>query len=132
MSDELKTALTAFVQQIIAAAKDGASWTAEQSPMVVQEWLRWQIVSGFTIAAVTTVMTAICLRVAWKIHRWVQDEKSDPYNDDNMLAYIPAAALVIICVVTWFEATAPALMSATKALIAPRVVVLERFMELLK
>lgn len=34
MSDELKTALTAFVQQIIAAAKDGASWTAEQAPMV--------------------------------------------------------------------------------------------------
>lgn len=131
MSDELKTALTVFVQQIIAAAKDGASWTAEQAPMVVQEWLRWQVVSGFTVAAVTTVMTVICLRVAWGIHRWVRDGERRPY-DDRELTYIPAAVLVVAGVLAWFEAALPALMDATKALIAPRVVVLERFMELLK
>ena len=130
MSDELKTALTAFVQQIIAAAKDGASWTAEQAPMVVQEWLRWQVVSGFALAAVTTVLTGICLRVAWKIHCWVQG-KRQPY-DDRELAYIPAGVLVLLGVAAWFTAALPALMDATKALIAPRVVVLERFMELLK
>lgn len=131
MSDELKTALTAFVQQIIAAAKDGASWTAEQAPMVVQEWLRWQVVSGFALAAVTTVMTGICLRVAWKIHRWVHDCERQPY-DDLGLAYIPAGVLVFLGVTAWFTTALPALMDATKALIAPRVVVLERFMELLK
>jgi hypothetical protein len=118
MTDETKKALEAFVLQMIDAAKSGASWTAEQAPILVQEWLRWQLVEAIIIIVTLTIGSVLFGAIAK--HYWHD-------IDDNPVPFFALLAGIILWVPLFFN-----ILALAKVLVAPRVVVFEKFMELVK
>ena len=121
MSDATKQALEQFVTKMLAAAEQGASWTADQAPLLVQEWLRWQLASSLALGIATLVLGLACVVVTWKlcVHK---------YWDD----LVPLQAIPAIVAFALLGASGHHVLLAIKVYVAPRVVVLEKFAELIK
>lgn len=124
MTPETKQALEAFVLQIIDAAKTGATWTAEQTPLLVQEWLRWQLAEASIILVFG--LLAIAFAVYWirNVNWWLEADDPAPLIGGGVVAILGGIfALVTVPVAT---------ITIAKVLVAPRVVVFEKFIELVK
>lgn len=124
MTDQTKQALEQFILQIIDAAKNGATWTAEQTPLLVQEWLRWQAVE----AGVWSIVAAIVFgALAYGSYFCWRKKNENPREDweigGTLFGVFACGALVplVVCSLT-----------VLKVLIAPRVVVFEQFMRLMQ
>lgn len=144
MSPETQKALEAFVMQIIEAAKSGAAWTSEQTPLLVQEWLQWQLTS----ALMTLIIWGSFLLIFWLfafqfIPNWCYavefNGRVDRSDQVERAKSSKVTARVIGCVVagvvsipTLIGGIIPSLMLTLKVLVAPRVVVFEKFLEVLK
>lgn len=135
MTSETQKALEAFVLQVIDAAKSGASWTAEQTPLLVQEWLRWQLWSTGLISGLGVALLIASL--AFVVAEYRRDGKeytskrgyTNVYDfGDEVVRLVPAFFLGFI----GLAITGTNLPSFIKVLVAPRVVVFEKFMEIIK
>lgn len=124
MSDPTKQALEQFVLQIIEAAKSGAEWTSIQTPLLVQEWLRWQLAE----ASIHLLLGVVALVVAlWATRRaYRADWDLGPSVDNLGMAFLGGMGFFL----------SPKIivngLIIAKVLVAPRVVVFEKFMDLLK
>lgn len=124
MTDETKRALEAFVLQIIDAAKSGAQWTAEQTPLLVQEWLRWQLAENVIhlfFAFIGVIFTVWWLKRAKKF-----------LEEDNPIGFIGGGVAALFGAMCGVAIIPVAIESIIKILVAPRVVVFEKFIELIK
>lgn len=119
MDEATKKALNEFVQTIIAAAQSGAQWTVEQTPILVQEWLTWQLVMWLLWMLIWATPLVLSI-VTWK--------RTLKYSEDADFPIIVLNGLGLV----FFFPMLVCFGEALKVLIAPRVVVLEKFMELLK
>lgn|SRR3990167_2475004 len=124
MNETTQQALEQFVQKMLTAVEQGASWTAEQAPLVVQEWLRWQMVEAASRAA---LMVVLCVVFGWLSRRCLakmREHSLDPWE-------VPAGLAAVVSLVSGVLAGVAAL-DALKVYLAPRVVVLEKFVDLIK
>jgi heme/copper-type cytochrome/quinol oxidase subunit 2 len=124
MDEATKQALNAFVLQTLDIAKTASAWTAEQAPILVQEWLRWQMFAAWGWAFVFAVVTGVIATLAvfcWRQHR------EDPGSD-----YVIGATVLSVATVVPFAISVAWVFDAVKVLVAPRVVVLEKFMRFLQ
>jgi hypothetical protein len=111
MNDELQKALAAFLQTMLASVEQGAAFAQEQAPLVVQEFLRWGLMSNALGAAVFAVGAFVCIRLT----RGFWEEDSD--STVAIFSCIGAVAGVCLSVVCAFD--------ALKVWVAPRVYVLD-------
>lgn len=131
MTDTTKQALEAFVLQMIEAAKTGASWTAEQTPLLVQEWLKWQLGEAALLLVICYLGIAFALGWARYFHiRHLADIKENGYarhdwQDGRNLTLVGSATVFLITTGTFGW-------TILKVLVAPRVVVFEKFIEVIK
>lgn len=131
MTPETQKALEAFVIQIMDTAKSGAAWTAEQTPLLVQEWLQWQLAEAtisLIIFYIFAALLAVFAVISQRKHQAGID--SPKYYDGSwavgiILGWSGAGAVFFITSVTLIPAI-------VKVWIAPRVIVFEKFMEILK
>lgn len=142
MTPETKQALEAFVLQIIDAAKTGATWTAEQTPLLVQEWLKWEytrsVINIGLAGVVLFVLWALVLIIIPRIVYW--DSKASDYGyrrdraDDEAKSsrWIGSLIAGIITLLILLLPVADELKYVYKLHTAPRVVVFEKFIELVK
>ena len=136
MDEATKQAMNTFVQQMIAAAQNSAQWTADQAPLLVQEWLRWQLYSSVFWAVFGVGLISIGALVIRTSRSWYLAEEAENktrhYSSDP-LPYVAAgvvcgvAPLALGLVVAFVN-----LSMILKVIIAPRVVVLEKLMTLVK
>lgn len=122
MDEATKKALNEFVQQMITAAQTGAQWTADQAPLLVQEWLRWQLVSSILYAMVLILIGAVLLYATVKMIRGGKDKDY----------YMPGPLFTGIGAVFVFVPAFGHIMQAVKVYVAPRVVVIEQFIHLVR
>jgi len=124
MNDATKQALEQFVTKMLSAAEQGASWTADQAPLLVQEWLRWQLVNSALWALVFVAITTL---IAIRMLPWAKrgEERDEFEFGAAWVSYSVVQLLTFIAAAVWVE-------SLLKVLIAPRVVVLEKFADLIK
>lgn len=108
--------------RIIDAAKTGASWSADQVPALVQEWLRWQLTESAVVATALITLGLILTRVTYKYSVRKDWESFMP------LQLFTGVAVVCFLGIGIFDYA----LTALKVLIAPRVVVLEQFIQLVK
>jgi hypothetical protein len=121
MDEATKQALNAFVQKMIASAEQAGSFAVEQTPLLVQEWLRWQLWESVLIA-VAAFVVAVVLAVITR--RLLYRDDWDDFMPFQILAGIGA----VIASGVAFQHAALAL----KVFVAPRVVILEKFMDLVR
>jgi hypothetical protein len=114
MDEATKTALNAALQQAIAAAQNASTWTSGQVPELVAEWLRWQMFSSLFFAGIGL---CIMLLVVWALR------KVDDWTEDALFCFMFLGGAVL---------TVVNLYSAMQVWVAPRVVIVEKLMELVK
>jgi heme/copper-type cytochrome/quinol oxidase subunit 2 len=130
MSESTKQALEAFVLQVIEAAKNGATWTAEQTPLLVQEWLRWQLWENalyFAFFIILGISLVFLARYSAKRHQ--EGQEGQRYYDGSWMVGIILGTIFACLTVILAASFVP---SIIKILVAPRVVVFEKFIELVK
>jgi len=115
-------------ESVEAGAEAGSGFIYEQAPLYIQELIRFQIVyTAFKMAIVLLVVVA-CI----KMIRFVKPAYEKWGNNDPFCYFCP----LILCVVVSAILTGAALVWASpgdglKALIAPRVYVVEKITEIL-
>lgn len=122
MNDELKTKMLEYLQQFENQIKEAGEFAKSEVPLVVQEYLQWQILSNLA-TALMFIAGAIFIQIFFGrlIERLVQEEEKTP-------ARIFLGAVVLML----FIFAMPPAHSAAKAHVAPRVVILEKIGELVK
>jgi hypothetical protein len=128
MDEATKNALNEFVQQAISATKAAGQWSAEQAPLLVQEWLSWQLAESaawMVLALLAVVPCALGLRMLRAKHAECAASKDWSVRLDT-LDYNIASALVAIMVAGLVFAAFVNALHAVKVIVAPRVVVVEQ------
>lgn len=120
MSDATKQALEQFVQKMLSGAEQAGEFAVEQAPLLVQEWLRWQVVDN----AMALVVFAALAWAAWRFFRVARRWDDEAAQVVGCVAAVAAVAAGLAALESMF--------SLVKVLVAPRVVVLEKFMELVR
>jgi len=121
INEEIKQKMVEYLQTFEAGVKKAGEFSAEQAPLVVQEFLRWEIVCNGFFGVVMGVLLLAVFATAIRYHFKVDgEEKAFVW----IFAAIPLVAFGI-AFGTCFE-------RAGKAWIAPRIVVLEKISTLVK
>ena len=123
MSEALEQKMIESIDSITVYVNEAADFAAEQAPLVAVEMIRWGVASS----AIEAVVCAAILFAAYKAVRWIHAEREDPkYLDDRDSAYF--LVLPFSCAASGFFMHA--VLSATKAIVSPRLFVLERLASL--
>jgi hypothetical protein len=123
INEEIKQKMVEYLQSFEAGMKKAGEFSAEQAPLVVQEFLAWEFWSAFaaflicSIIAVATIGTCI-----W----WWRSSKEET-EFKALICLIPVLLCLFLQIPIWTSAY-----SAGKVAVAPRIVVLEKISELVK
>lgn len=120
MDQEVKQRLLSLVDYLGAAAKDAATFTTEQAPLVARDIVAWELWSNASIAAMLIVLATalvVVARVCWA------NEKKERNSEGGwaFLCFIALATSFTLACFAFFGYTTDAI----KAVVAPRVVILE-------
>ena len=116
MNEELKQQLTQFLAKALDVAEKGIDTTCEQIPMILQEIVSYQIVYGIT-NFVLAVLFFILLFASIFISRWSEAKDNFTLLIVGIAGSVLSTLLTCVCFV---ESTI-----LIKALVAPRLVILE-------
>jgi hypothetical protein len=122
MSTDVEQKLVESLDVLTRYAQQGADFAVEQSPLVAQEIVYFGIVEG----AMTAIGGLLCVWLTYRIHKWIMYAEHDRESMEEFV-YIPAALLGLLGVGFVYNG----LLCAFKAIVAPRLFVLERLGELL-
>lgn len=118
MKDELKNQLSTFLAKALDVAEKGIEATGEQIPMILQEIVQWKLYSnliGFILGIVIAfVFIKTCRNLIANLDKGVED----PF------ILIPRIVVLVITIVPIFPLLL-CVLDAVKALVAPRLVILE-------
>lgn len=123
INEEIKQKMVEYLQSFEAGMKKAGEFSAEQAPLVVQEFLAWEFWSHFTGAVACLVLLLIIAVVLWNIYK-----STEPFDElrfaGSLFSTFAAVGLMIGLAVNSY--------SAGKVAVAPRIVVLEKIATLVK
>jgi len=124
MDEVTKQAFNEFVQAMMTATTSGMNWTADQAPLVVQEWLQYtQILSGFCV-----ILGLLTLILLWtKVRAWANKMWNEEDYDTNSIGWVVLITFTLITTL----ATGLFLQTFLKVTFAPRIAVLEKFLSMM-
>lgn len=120
-----------FVQQVVSGAQNAATWTVGQAPLVVQEWLQWQQYQALMLIAFS--LLGVLLGVGFARNRLLAMRAriaAERYVDTD--GYIAGIVLGLVLSAASALELMTVLLTLVKVIVAPRVVVLEKFVDLIK
>jgi hypothetical protein len=121
METELKSKLMEYLQSIESSAKDAGAFVASEAPLVAREYLNW-VIFGHGFGALLLLSTAIVL--LFLSYRWAKVLIAQ--NSGNE----PVVAFPIIFATAFIISGAILATNSAKALIAPRIVIIEKLHEI--
>ena len=128
MDSDLQDKLTGYLDNLESGLKSAGDFAAEQIPDVVQQWLAWQMWSSLFYVVVFALLIAMAIGIARKLYR--SCEGMTDYDREftrlwiNSIAAIVVIVLLVICIAN--------ARNAIKVAVAPKVVVLEKIVDLAK
>lgn len=127
---ETKDILNEFLKTLLEGVEQAGAFVKEQLPLVLQEYVAWGIVEGAAMCILCSISVFVLCRLVVK---WaVPSAKKASSNGDLDIGYWMAAIIMAIgCVPISFIAI-NGLLSAMKALIAPRVYLIEELSKLVQ
>ena len=121
INEEIKQKMIEYLQSFEAGIKKAGEFSAEQAPLVVQEFLRWELISNALFGITTGVLFVIFLIVALRYHFKTEGEF-------KIFVWLFAAIPLVFS----FVGSAAGFEASGKAYFAPRIVVLEKIATLVK
>lgn len=135
MDEQLKAKLTSYLDTLETKVKAGTDFVATETPLTIQEWIQWQVVDNGVYAAVFIVAGIVTFFVCRSLSRivWRQVDNFRDGSDEKFFvgagSWTLLATGVTVLVVFLFHALGYTL-QATKAVVSPRVVIVEKVAEL--
>lgn len=123
INEEIKQKMVQYLQTFEAGVKKAGEFSAEQAPLVVQEFLAWEFWSSFVAFAICSL---IVLLVAGAFIYWLRGTKEDT-EFKVLVGVVPGMVCLFMQIPIWTNAY-----NAGKVAVAPRIVVLEKISELVK
>jgi heme/copper-type cytochrome/quinol oxidase subunit 2 len=120
MDEALKAQMVEFAKRLLDAAETGATFAAEQTPLLVQEWLRWELASSLIYAGLAVVVIAACV---YGCVRAVKMKNSDDAENMFLACFVMGIVALVVAGINTHD--------AIKVWVAPRVVIVERIKGLL-
>jgi len=123
MSDEVNQRLVTMIDSIGEVVKRADGFASEQLPLVVNEIIRWEIMEGLLFVGLALVFLSAggwFARICWK--EWKKNQEGHRSIDGGLwiLCFILSCVSIFIGSVIII----PASLQTTKAITAPRLVVL--------
>lgn len=125
MDEELKQRLTKYLDTLEDSLAKGADWTAEQAPLIVQEYLAWEFwihTIGGVLCGVGIVISLIMLVLG------IKKLAADSLSNAGFSLVLVSSCLLVLS----FVGVCANSHDALKVSIAPRVVILEKVQEFVK
>lgn len=123
MNEETKTILNQFLSSLMEGLNKAGAFVTEQLPLVLQEYITWEIASSIVWLVPWTLAAIGCVKL-WKWLLSIDDDDAD----DKELAFLIAAVPSIIA----FGAVIYNVLDMCKAIFAPRVYLIEELSKLVK
>lgn len=121
INEEIKQKMVQYLQSFEAGLKQAGEFSAEQAPLVVQEFLAWE----FWYHAAMSVCFGIALGIVMKL-------VTDWWPKLDQFDRIGFGMVTAIAILGFSVGTVTSAFGAAKVAIAPRIVVLEKISELVK
>jgi hypothetical protein len=106
----------------------------EQTPLFISDYIRWQIVDNFVVSAVYILIMIVGLYILIKnirIENAKPKEKSwNEFSSNFLCVVVGMFVSIIFCGPVFFCGTLPKIENGIKALVAPRVVIVEKIHDL--
>lgn len=123
INEEIKQKMVEYLQTFEAGVKKAGEFSAEQAPLVVQEFLAWEFWShavGAVVCGVAIIVIALVIRKIWNI-----TESFDELRfGGSLFGGMACVGLMVgLCCNSYY---------AGKVAVAPRIVVLEKIATLVK
>ena len=123
INEEIKQKMLDYLQSFEAGIKKAGEFSAEQAPLVVQEFLAWEFWSHFVGAALCLLTLLTIGAVVWKICK-VTESFDELRFGGCLFGGMASVGLLIGLMVNSY--------CAGKVSVAPRIVVLEKIATLVK
>ncbi len=129
MNEQIQQEILKYLQAFQSGVEKAGTFTAEQAPLVVQEFIQWQIWGNLLEVLYFGLGLFICYKLFLKLKKdLLEFVVKNKYSSGAEVLYVPLTIVALIFAMFFFYA----LSSAAKALVAPRVVVIEKISELTK
>ena len=125
MNDELKQKMVEYLEQLESGLKTAADFSAEQAPLVVQEYLNWMFLNSLAGGVCCGLAALVLSFAATKV---VQHMLSENDTEGACIGGFVLGAFAVFA----SAGSIGQLLFAAKVCIAPRVVILEKISELLR
>lgn len=127
MDNELQKQIAEVLRKAMEAAQKGGEWLAGQIPDVLRQVIYWEIATG--IVSVLLFLIAMRVSFLW-LTKWSSQEP-DHYGDWRISKIVAAFGGGVLTAATGIPALVNGI-SALKAIIAPKLFLLEYVAHLLK
>ncbi len=124
MDIDLKAKLIEYLKSVESTVSDAGEFVKAELPLVVSEYVRWVLVSNFAGCCLCIIGFAVSMTFTWKVWKWL----CKPENANEGAE--PVMILPVILLASSIGGIVATGMEATKAYVAPRVLVLEKLQEL--
>lgn len=122
MNEELQKAIVDIAKGLQRAGEGAGQFAMDQAPLLAQEFIRWQVVGGLMLGVVCGVLAAWALRC---LYRFIWRNEDLDISDKVMPTIFIMPAVLVLAMMC-----SRGIADATKALVAPRVVLIEKAAEL--
>ncbi|TXH58996.1 MAG: hypothetical protein E6Q97_00875 [Desulfurellales bacterium] len=122
MNEELQKAIVEIAKGLQKAGEGAGQFAMDQAPLLAQEIIAWEIVSGIIGAALFGGLTVWALR---RMARHVWGDKELDFCDKIIPTLVSFFFITSVAIVSYCN-----LSQAAKAFVAPRVVLIEKAAEL--
>lgn len=128
MDEDVKQRLLKMLDALEDSVSNGADWTAEQAPLVVQEYLNWTFWNEMFCAGVCLLILVLSAAGAAYVLKRVLRVSSDK---DKASSFTMILCVYCIFATFPFAIGTKSVHTAVKVKLAPRVVVLEKVQKLI-
>ena len=120
LNEEVKQKMIEYLQSFEAGVKTAAEFSAEQAPLVVQEYLAWIFFAKLAQCLLSLVALCVATYLGWKLSKKL-------YESDRIGLYIFGPFVGFVLSAFAIDGG----YHAAKVAIAPRVVVLEKVSDII-
>lgn len=134
MDEQLKTKLMTYLDGLEKAAQKVGDVAATEVPATVQEWLQWRMWESFLSCGVWLVAAVLSAALLYSLVKWAKSIiKKDPELPDPIIVFpVVASVLASVLFLHSIYWSASSFRDGIKCVVAPRVVILEKIVELTK
>ncbi len=120
--------LLKYLDHLEEIGHKGADFVADQAPETVRQFIKWEIVSNLSIAALLVVLGLIVIAVWHRLFKWFGDKKN--CDDSDLIRTMISVFAAVILILPIGGTVCSCAAKGTKAYIAPNVFLIEKAAEL--